>query len=348
MDIVHDHSKRQLLRIADCHPIPEWAGSGELVADKAAADALPDTHFADDHRRLFPIKTAADVWVSAAYFNEARGEYAPAEAAFIDGRIKQAAAVHGVADDVERVLAAKPPAPVEDADTWCLVRKDASGNVAERGFPIADAEGVKLACEYLELHRDSFPYGMAREIAENICKRASVVGGEPTDLVWKLAGVAVPDIQAMAEELSNRIKQANDPNAGLLYGQLLLAVADAPVEESAKVLDKVAEAIEGLDRLSGVVYRKGHLRPEDIVFGLPLKLAQAVVEDVVQLDRYSFSLSKLASLDAEMFAPLGDDFIGAVKKEDGCVDRAKLAQILPTLPAPDKRLLEEHLMAALG
>jgi hypothetical protein len=272
----------------------------------------------------------------------------PREATVIDDRIKQAAAIHGVTDDVARVLTTKLPDPAADDGMWCLLRKDASGNVVERGFPVDDVAGVKLACEHLELHRDSFAYGTAREIAENICKRAAAVGGTPTDFVWKLAGVAVPDIQAMAEELSDRIKRASDPTAGLLYGQLLLAVADTPVEESAKLLDKVAEAIEGLDRLSGIVYRKGYLRPEDIVFGLPLKLAQAVVDDVVQLSRYSFSLSKLAALDAEMFAPLGDDFISMVKKEDGCVDRVKLAQILPTLPLPDKRLLEEHLMAALG
>jgi hypothetical protein len=54
-------------------------------------------------------------------------------------------------------------------------------------------------------------------------------------------------------------------------------------------------------------------------------------------------MAKLAGLSPETYSILGDDFVEAVT-DDGTLNKEKLAAILPTLPNPDKTLLEDHLV----
>jgi hypothetical protein len=83
---------------------------------------------------------------------------------------------------------------------------------------------------------------------------------------------------------------------------------------------------------------------------MTLKQAHAFVDDSVTLNKYTFSATKLAELDPNSLDIFGDtgegSFISTVTGTDGKLSPEKLATVIPTLPRPDKILLEEHLLSA--
>jgi hypothetical protein len=72
------------------------------------------------------------------------------------------------------------------------------------------------------------------------------------------------------------------------------------------------------------------------------------VDDSVELHQYVFSIQKLATLHPSVFSILGDDFAKELTFDSGELDPTKLAAILPTLPRPDKIVLEEHIASVCG
>ena len=354
MDLPTDHSRHQLMVIDSRYTIPSWVKSAEILDDAEKAAALQSSQFADPMLRQLPITSPADTWVSAAYFNENRHTYDEHQAAYIEGNLRKAAAVFQVEDEVAQVFATSMPkqANAEDDDAnYCQLTKSAAGETISRGFPVFNGEDLKNACEYMVTWRDRFKFAEAHEIAKNIVRRSNEMFGDVSpvsDRILKLAGAGVVELHQIVEELDHLANQCPDSKVAMDVKELILGMVDDPTyADSTETQVKLAQAVEDLQTLLGFNY-DNHQFPEEIVWGMSIKEAQALADDAITLGKLTYSLTKLSELDPGAFAVLGDDFVLDITSTDGGVNREKLADILPTIPLPDKRILETHLQSTFS
>jgi len=349
MDIVHDRGRTQLLGIVERHPMPAWAGTAEIVATEKQADVLDDGMFADSDHRYFPLATAGDVWLSAAYFKQAKASMPRVLADFIEQRICKAAAIHDCLADVTAVLnytATEKVAAEASEENFADV--SVVSGVKTFGYPIFDQTGVKLACDRLLASRDNMPFSRVCSIADGICKIAARLSAPVYDTVMKLAGLGVIDRIALFDNLYYRAKKLHNTDMGDSMAKLASYVIDCPAEELNKQSAALMSMVDSFDTASAIHYSDGYVRPEDLVYALTVKQATDMLSDSVSLGSMVFNLRKLAALPAETYAVLGDDFVEDIKEADGQTSYKKLADVLPTLPLPDRQLLEKHLINVYG
>jgi len=351
MDIVQDNSHRGLLAVASKHVVPEYVGTHELL-DKQAAEKLHDNEYADPSLRCFPVDTAANTWLSAAYFAENKGQVHRTKRAHVKETIQRAARIHGNSADVDAVLSkqATPSVPPEqDDNNFCWLIKDASGKIVVKKYPVFDAYGVKTAMEYFDRYRGRYPLEVRREIATNLLKKAQEHGVEPSAPVLKTAGYGAPHRPTLTEELLERAKLTKDAEAAVVFANLNEVLAHCSAEELAQNIEKVADNIDQLDRLNGLEkhYNTKILFPSEVVYAMSMKQASSYVDDALTLHKRTFSIEKLAGLSPDIFGVLGDDLVTDLST-DGALCAEKMAMILPTLPRPDKKLLEDHLVGSFS
>lgn len=352
MDVLKDNSRRTLIAIAEEHQIPDYVQETEVL-DKEAAAELEDDVFADVARRQFPVDSAGNTWLSAAYFKRNGSSYKTAEAQYIEDRIRLAADVHGIREDVDALFAVKKQAAAdwtEDDDNYALVLHDQAGNVIDRRYPIMDEDGVKLAEDYFGRYRGNYPLGVRRRIATGIVKKAAEFGVEVDAFVHREAGDGIPVKSVLMNEILERAHMTKDAEcAALLANVNELVAASELADLDSETLDKIAETIDSVDRLNGFgrLYGVKLLPPADVVWALSTKEAESLVDDAVELNKHVFSIQKLASLEPDVFSVLGDDFVKELCDGDA-LSSEKMAAILPTLPKPDKVVLEEHIISLCG
>lgn len=352
MDVLRDNSRRTLIAITEEHQVPDYV-LGQDVYEKEAADKLEDDVFADVARRQFPVDSAGNTWLSAAYFRRNGSSYKTAEAQYIEDRIKLAADVHGIREDVDALFAVQKQAAAdwtEDDDNYALVLHDGDGNVIDRRYPIVDEDGVKLATDYFGRYRGNYPLGIRRKIAVGIVKKAAEFGVEVESFVQREAGDGIPVKDILMGEILERAHMTKDAECAALLANVNELVAASNLAELDNAsLEKIAETIDSVDRLNGFgrLYGVRLLPPADVVWALSTKEAEALVDDSVELNKHVFSIQKLAALEPDVFSILGDDFVKELCDGEA-LSGEKMAAILPTLPRPDKVVLEEHIISRCG
>jgi hypothetical protein len=345
MDIIHDLSHRTWYHIGTQHAalIPSYVLDATLP-EKTAADALPDRAYADDVRRLFPIVTPVDTWLSAAYFaKHAEEVYTSALRSHVESRIKEAAAVFGIADDVATIMTAirQVPEVKQASDSgygWV--------NGTERKYPMFDAKGVHKAAEYFMENRYQYPPAMRKTIAAAIMRKAGEYKVDVPTSIRKEAGHGMPRRDTLMAELLARAQMTKDAEISAAIANLNEIIPNVDMAELGGVLDKFAEIVDALDNAENLRcgYGKRLLAPAEFIYDLDPKEAQALAEDSVELNHWVFSITKLAALSPDIYSGvLGDDFAIRIKAADGKIDKTKLADELFSLPRPDRAALESHL-----
>ena len=350
MDVITDNSKRGWIKVANSHEVPAYVN--EYVAlTKEAADTLEDQLFADPAKREYPIDSKPATWLAAAYFKEAsdKGEYARKSVTenYIKERIKEAAEIYGISEDVDAVFkgtAVKVASAADNDENYCWI--DGTGR---RMYPVFDKEGAAKAISYFEENRFQYPLDMRIGIARNIIKKACDHNVEPSEVVMKEAGFGVPNRVKLMEEILERAKISNDPEVAIKFAKINESIANATTEELLENMDKLASVIDALDSANGLKahYNVKIMSPQETIYSMTVKEASAAVEDSLVLSEHTFKITKLAELDPEVFNVLGDNFSDELST-DGKLDATKMAAILPTLPRPDKRLLEDEIKASFG
>jgi len=362
MDVLHDNSLRTWVQLGDAHEslIPQYVMQYNLP-DKEAASKMEDGLFADDARRLFPVDSKEATWLSAAYFakNAEKLPYDAPERMYVEEIIKDAAAAYDIEEDVTAIMNAVQTSELEksaeDDDSnygWIMI-DEKTGEVLARKYPMFDGRGVKLASTYFDENRNHYPLGIRRAIARRIMSKAADYGMDTDELspsVLKEAGFGIPRKDVLMQEILERAHLTKDAQAAILLANVNELIAGLSDREIGGNLDKIAEVIDAFDHGADLTryYGTRILMPSDFLFDVNLKTAQAAVEDAVELDKYLFSLDKLAELPLRVYEDvLGDDFAQAIIKtgEENAqvIDKAKLADNLFSLPRPDKAALEEHL-----
>lgn len=342
MDIIHDTSNIQLCKIADLYDMPDYVKTAEAL-DKEAADGLPCELFADQVGMHFPINNRANTWLSAAYFNENEEKMASDVAKATKDMILKAAAIYNIDQDVRDVFSHEKTAASDEPEVYyCYTDKNGRNH-----YPVFGPEGVKRACAYFDTHYSDYEPKVRSEIAHNIVKKAQDFGVEPSRTVMIHGGLGLVDRAALASEILERAKMTKDAEAAAALGNLasLLEVMDA--SDLCGETEKIAEVMEAVDTLNGMDRHYDHLywSPLEAICPMTIKEAEDLMNDTLELKNHSFSLKKLAELDATIFTDvLGEDFAGELTHEDGRLSLEKMADILPTLPDTDKWLLEKHIV----
>ena len=366
MDILHDNSHRIWMKLANEHEalIPDYVMNYTLPTKEAASE-IEDDLFADSTRRLFPIDNAANTWLSGAYYAKAAmdGElpYKNAEAEYVQARLLKAAEVYDVAEEFTKISSAistipeeKQASDIDDNYGW-VIKSAETGEVMERKYPMFDARGVEKAAEYFDTYRSRYPIGIRRHISRNILKKANEYGMDVYDLqssVMREAGMGIPRKDVLMGEILERAHLTKDAGAAIALAninELLGGLKDSDIGPN---LDKIAEVLEAFDSSADLTryYNKKILMPSDFLFDIDIKQAEEVLSDAVELNKYVFSLSKLAELAPEVYETvLGEEFVKDVTVKQGesevlQIEATKLADHLYSLPTPDRAALEEHLV----
>lgn len=350
MDVLHDQSYRQWLAIESAYDVPGYVYEAEAMS-KEAADQLSDNLFADIVHRQFPVDTPSNTWLSAAYFNENQHLIKAADLRdFIRETLVKAADMHEITDDVDAIFSrrvAEVIDPVEDDNNYCLVIKDASGKTVSRRYPVFDQTGLQKAAEYFALNRSKYPIEVRSQVATSLSKKARELGADLPALIYKEAAEAVPYRPVLMDEILERAKLTKDAEAAAVIGTLVEMVNFATSDDLIKSASEIVGLIDQLDQLNGLTkyYGTKILSPNEVVYSMPIKEAESVADDSLQLDKLTFSITKLAELGNQIFEDvLGEDFVNEIVDESGKLDTSKMAAVLPTLPRPDKVVLEEHIV----
>lgn len=357
MDILHDNSFRSWVKIGNtCADIIPPYVREYIPLDDEKASKLANADFADPARRLFPLVDEPSTWLSAAYFTKNAEElpYKQPEHEYVLIQIKQAAYIFGIEKDVEQIIDAlseqteKVAAEDDNSNYGWVIVHGTTGEVLDRLYPMFDANGVKRAMDYFDAYRDRYPIGIRRTIARNILNKAAQYIVEPTPTVKRESGCGIPRKDVLMEELLERAHLTKDAELSIALANINELIAGIPDREIGDNLDKIAEVVDAFDRANGLVkyYGKQLLMPADFIFDVDLKTAEAALEDSVELDKYVFSVTKLAQVSPAVFGNvLGEEFVTRVTDEGGKIVVSKLADELYSLPKPDRSALENALAA---
>ncbi len=362
MDVLHDKGHRLWVQLGTKHAemIPGYVLEYQLPEEKEAEE-LPNVLFADSHRRLFPIDSPAATWLSAAYFSKraAANElpYVAAEAEYVKSMLLKAADVYEIRVDAVKISEAvvdadtvQPDNPEVDDANYGWVMVDKEGEVLARKYPMFDERGVAKAAEYFDEYRSRYPMPVRRLISRNILRKAAEHGIDVETLpgsVCREAGFGLPQRDVVMEEVLRRSRLTKDAEAAAVLANLNTMIAELSNDEFGSSLDKLAEILDDFDNSADLTqhYSTKLRMPADFLFDITLKQAEDTVEGAVTLNNYVFKSEKLASLQPEVFAGVLGDGVVRDMSTDEKLDQQKVADVLSTLPRPDKAALEEHLIA---
>ena len=345
MDVLHDASYRQLVKLASVYRMPKYV-TDHSPMEKIAADELDDALFADVAHRRFPIDSAGSTWLSAAYFNENRELVDSDIRPYVESNIKLAAGIYNIDKDVKGVLEHRAVEinPENEPSNYGF-----TAPTGERFYPMFDTEGIKRASAHFDLHRAEMPAQIRRQIACAIVKKAAE-NETPIDMsVYREAGIGIPNKIDMLDNILHRAQITKDASYQMVIANLARAVGSASAEElTPDILEKLADTLSEIDAAEGLdkEYGRTVLAPADFIYSLTVKEAADFMKDALTLDRHTFSIRKLAEMDPSVFKSALDDVIfGAITDKAGKLDPVKMAEVLPTLPVPDKMVLERHIAA---
>jgi len=320
------------------------ASAEELLGDDTVA-------FADQAAHEFPIHTKAATALSALYFR--RNIDAMPANRVERVAMKLAAAIrfweieHDVAPSLDAWHAEHTPVdqPIVPGD--CLYISDAG----VPRCPMRNDGEVKAAAEWLNQHRNKIEIADATEMATKIMTKAAELSvdldPQARDGLERMAGHGIASPACLQRAIASRIPFCN------VATQVKLAeIADATPKElrDPEELLKIASTLEAIDRSTGLINRWGKeiAHPVDALFPVTVKAANDFADSTVRLITGSiYDLDATSTLPAGCIADaLGDDIAMDLAMPGRKLDRAKLAEMLPTLPRPDAVRFERAAAAA--
>lgn len=341
MDSTSDNSLRTLWGILKTAGTPDYVADGSLVSEKDAS-ALPDTSFADQVGRRFPLVDKANTWASAGYFAKTAAEHQYTKATYdlVLSRIKRAAAIYGIEKDVEDVLA-KIAAAREIVHT--KVASDDLSNYCDpehKGFPVFDKQGAELANDFFS--RNAYKYGHERrqKIAQNIIRKSAEFKVKIAEQVRLSAGQGFPNRETLAEDLFFRANELMRRGTYKMAEELCKFAAEV-CKCSDEELDQnrggLFDAISGIDEMTGIdeMYGKKFHAPEEVVFEITPDSMKEVIDDAVPMGNETLSAKALAELPRALFEKVLPKEVVDGMHENGKITPKKLSITIISLKSPE-------------
>jgi hypothetical protein len=345
-------------KLSNLHRISKLYGLPEFVKDASfeeKQDILPSSAFADPWSRKYPCHTKSATYVSnIGFWEQAVNDNNPQDPIIarrlmefardwdIEAPVKQA--LTKIAQDKHNAI------PKLTNDDFAFVVDN--GNTVDRKFPIADAETVKQSAHNFTEQRHLFPYDWRKEIASKITEKAAALNVSlPLEVQAKLDLLINPkaaDSEDIADAIETRAYTVKDAAVRSRLLKVAGSVRSRPPTLTA--LYKVASVLDEVDRKTGLYkeyagsHSRGHLAlPETVCFVSPT-LEKSAHDNRIQLqtgNALTKEMLKEAGLEAFKVLPEYIDSISTYGK----LDLDKAAEVLPTMPVDDARLLEQSLGA---
>ena len=337
IDQTQDYSHQELYSFLDSNTIPQFVKEGELIT-KEAADKLAEPAFADRYHRAFPIDSAANCYVSNAFFINKKAALKDMWGANyiteVESRLNKAAELFEISNDVNTYntnLLVKTAADYQEKFVSYVQANESDYEL----FPYKTAADVGNHARLFAKDIKNYPFNWRTKIAADFVKVAVELGVEELpDLVCKYAGYYFPDTRNFATELTRRMNKISNEKAKEGYKELITKAASVESREAAFNLCK--EGYE-LERTAGV-YDNVSLSNSlgDIVdktFTLDFQKIAGLL-DVVNMDGEPYAMSDLKKVNKEIF-----------KQAFGCdintSDDAELRNTLEVMPRSDIALFRE-------
>lgn len=334
---------------------PDFVKQADEQADREV-DALSVAFFADPSTRQFPLHTKSATWASALYLLGERANGTPWTSDFpwksALGRVEKAAAIHGIAGEVGALKAATAGTPLTKAASGSgLYALDVTheGHRITR-FPITTPDLVKESACRLHAARDRYPYGWRKTAAINLLDAAATLNADIPDPVLtylvKASGIYPVKAEAAACLLLARAAAVNDQE----YSVRLEKMAEALMANTARAdISELADVLNDSEQFpfrAPMSIVQGWPLPEEMLFRGP-QTKQASTEGSVELTTGSvYDLQAIKKSGLDPLNAISKDYMSAMVDGDQ-LNVEKAAEVLPTLPRDDARMLEQAL-AAVG
>ena len=168
MDMLRDPAFVTWYHIGTQHAdlVPQYVSDASPLTEKTA-ESIEGSLFADPVDRAYPLDSAANVWLSSAYFAKHADETyvgRPHTRDRVEADIKRAAKVYGISKDVDAIMSAirdesivKTAADEDDPDNW--------GWPERKKYPLFQREDIKTASDYFFANKRMYPSQTRRKVA---------------------------------------------------------------------------------------------------------------------------------------------------------------------------------------
>lgn len=335
-----DYSGKEMYNMFTGVELPEYVKTAE-VDDAYELHKLPKAAFADPERTIYPINNPANVYISNAHFINKRADivklYGEDYASQLQNKIEKAAEILEITEDLQDYNSRLNVKQAADYEENFMVDFNVAGMAAPvQLYPVKTAADLSAAAESFVSNIQNFPFDVRVKSAENFVKAAGALGvDDMPELLMKYAGMYYPDLTNLDMELWRRGNKLTKESHVDIYERMR-----DDLDNMGNVSDvmKIAETcfhIENMEGLYGNVKVAKILGdPVDMFFTEPVtKIASALSFVEVHGDKYR--LADLTKISKDKYEEaFGDSGIDPADPE-------KIADILPTMPRSDMKLLEE-------
>jgi len=338
-DASTDYSGKEMHRMFKDVELPEYVKTAELD-DANDLRKLPKAAFADPERTIFPINTPSRVYVSNAYFINKKADisklYGEDYSRQLQSNIEKAAEIFDIAEDLQNYNSELNIKQASDYEAGCMMYWQEEGMPSIELYPVKTAADLTSAAEHFVSNLPKFPFDVRVKTAENFVKAAGVLSVDDLpDILLKYAGMYYPNLANLKNELWRRSTKLADT----AHKEIYVKIAD-DLENMTSVAEvmKLAETCFNIENMEGL-YDKVKIAqilgdPVDCIFTEAItKIASDLSYVEVHGDKYK--LSDLTKISKDKYEEaFGDSGIDPADPE-------KIAEILPTMPRSDVKLLEE-------
>jgi hypothetical protein len=337
-DQATDYSKKELYTLLRNAELPEYVKTAE-VDDYDALAELQKEAFADSNRKIYPINDPSRVFISNAYFLSKQADieklYGKNYSSQIESRIKEAAAIFGISEDLERYAQTQEKKASEDYPEFHLGEFAVDGVGEVSLYPVKTAQDLEENTSHFVRNMANYPFDWRVKIAGEIVKTAHKVGtNELPDIVLKYAGYFYPDFENLETEIWRRSTKLQKEAHVEIYNNLKADVKNITTVEEVMKLAETLFNVENMEGLYDNVKVAGILGdPVDRIFTKSIeKVAEALSFIEAHGDKYRVADLQKVSADKYQEA-FGFDIDPS--------DLEKLADVFPTMPRSDIKLFEE-------
>jgi hypothetical protein len=302
------------------------AAVADVDIQPAEAEALPDSAFAWQEKRAFPIHNRGHAILSRVY-----RENTPGVPPHVDAFLKEAFDMYDVPDDL--FVREKRAAAVVNPDDYLLP--------SLKKLPVRSAAQVKTAEATLLADFTKLSLVHRAEACKRLVDKAAAFDEKLDPLMHKLAGFTVTSTRQLTDWIDARAGASEGAHRDA-FEKLAAVTRQLPPEiHDRHDQIKLAEAIGELDQRAGLVKHYDRRLPDAMqtVFN-----TEKIAGHGVDLNGRFVTASQLAAYPSTFYGDiLGDDLVREASDGRGDMDPQKLAMILETLPRDMKGLLASHM-----
>ena len=278
--------------------------------DPEICSSLPDTAFADQNGRRFPINSAADASLSYLYASQ---EGVPES---IKLAVQGALNLYGVTIPTVKVAAAP------DEKFYLLPN--------QKRWAVENVETVKLAAAAIE-RESALPVTERVSAAVRLMTKAAQLNVPVSATIEKLAGCVRSDLNITREWLEARSMAASSPEYTNAYRAMADKLATVKLAESTdrSSLIKLAQAISDLDEKADVVKYYNRALPDPV---LTVFNTTKLAREEVNVAGRPVEMAQLLSVPSDLYGDIfGSEFESDISS-NGDIDPDALGRELPTMP----------------